>query len=73
MENSNEDIELLEFNFRRDLFKQGERVYIKNHKAYASIIGRHPFADNVWMVNLEYRDERKTNTSIYEDQIEKCQ
>lgn len=72
MANSNEDLELLEFTFSRREFKQGERIYAIDREAYGEVIDRHPFVPDVWMVNLEMKSGRKSNTSIHRDKIKKC-
>ncbi len=71
MANSNEDLELIEFTFRRDEFKPGEKIYSPDHALYGTIIDRHPFIPDSWMANIT-KNNKKSTITIHRDKIIKC-
>jgi hypothetical protein len=72
MANFNEDLELIEFTFRRDEFKRGEKVFSKDHELYGEIIDRHPFVPDSWMASIMQKNGKRSTTTIHRDKIIKC-
>lgn len=72
MENSNEDLELIEFTFRRDEFKQGEKIWSLDHELYGEIVDRHPFVPDSWMASMFQKNGKRSTTTLHKDRIKKC-